>query len=109
MKYNSNDNKLTLYLEDDAAYKMIGEHWRIPNKEYFEELIYNTESSISEVNNVKVMKFISKINKNYIFFPFAGFGWKENICEMDETFYCWTSSVVEETNGLNSFYFYGER
>ena len=108
LKYNSNDNKLPLDLEDDAAYKMIGEHWRIPNKEYFEELIYNTESSISEVNNVKGMKFISKINKNYIFFPFAGFGWKENICEMGETFYCWTSSVVEETNGLNSFYFYGE-
>ena len=108
LKYNSEDNKLRLDLEDDAAYKMLGEHWRIPNKQDFEELISNTESSISEVNNVKGMKFISKINKNYIFFPFAGFGHKESIYELDEAFYCWSSSVVEGTNGLNVYYLTGE-
>lgn len=108
IKYNSEDNKIILDLEDDAAYKMLGEHWRIPNKQDFEELITNTESSISEVNNVKGMKFISKFNKNYIFFPFAGFGHKESIYELDEAFYCWSSSVVEGTNGLNVYYLTGE-
>ena len=41
-KYNGDDKKKIIDIEDDAAHINMGGNWRIPTKEQFEELIANT-------------------------------------------------------------------
>ena len=41
-KYNSTDGLTTLQLADDAAYANMGEDWKVPTKEEYQELIDNT-------------------------------------------------------------------
>ena len=65
-----------LTLEEDAAHAYMGGNWRMPTKDEWRELIENTASTL--VSNymgkgVKGYLFTSKINKNSIFFPAAGF------------------------------------
>lgn len=68
-KYNSDDNKTQLEWMDDVAYQTLGEKWRIPTKEEFEELIANCSFKRSERNGVKGSLLTSKKNGKSIFFP----------------------------------------
>ena len=73
IKYNGDDNKTMLDLEDDAAYKILGEHWRIPTKEDALELMEHTTQVLTTINGVNGFKFINKTTpENYIFIPFVG-------------------------------------
>lgn len=97
-KYNSKDGKNVVNIVDDAAYKELGDNWRIPTKEDFQELIDNTTTEIALINGVKGMKFISKNNGNYIFFPFAGYANSDSMYHIKSWFSCWASKL----NSLNS-------
>ena len=70
-KYNFNDNKTELDLEDDAAYVNWGPKWRMPSKDQFEELINSsyTTTEWTTLNGVKGRKITSKKNGNSIFLP----------------------------------------
>lgn len=60
----------------DAAHVNIGEGWRIPSEEDYNELIENTNSTYTtNYNNTGVSGIIytSKNNSNSIFFPICGF------------------------------------
>ena len=83
-KYNydkTHYNKVYLEKQDDAATVNMGENWRIPTSEEFNELVeYTTFFVVDENNNeyeefpdidilYKGVKYVSKINGNSIFLP----------------------------------------
>ncbi|MBO7160610.1 MAG: hypothetical protein J6V62_04145 [Paludibacteraceae bacterium] len=71
-KYNSDDNKKQLELDDDAAHAMLGGKWRIPTRAEWEELRSSCTWTWTEVEGVKGYKVQSKVNENYIFLPAVG-------------------------------------
>lgn len=62
-----------LPLSLDAANYNLGEHWRMPTYEDFAELRDNTLQESCEYKSVNGILLISKINRNTLFFPAAGF------------------------------------
>ena len=61
----------------DAATQIWGKGWRIPMEKEFEELVYNSDCEYHILNGIPGALFISKINKNSLFFPFAGSGYRD--------------------------------
>lgn len=70
-KYGSVDNKYTLDQEDDAAYQLWGNKWRMPTIEELTELKEKCDFSLTELNGASVTK-VTGPNGNYIYFPFPG-------------------------------------
>ena len=58
-KYNSEDNKISLDVSDDAARTILGDTWRIPTKEEYEELIANTDIIMQQ--KVQEVRFNSEL------------------------------------------------
>lgn len=56
----------------DVAYMKWGGHWRMPSFEHILELIDNCTFKWVKLNGINGVKFTSKINNNWIFFPAAG-------------------------------------
>ena len=96
--YGIVDNKITLYLSDDAAYVNWGTSWRMPTKAEIYELedkSYTTWTWTTQ-NGVNGYKVTSKINGNSIFLPTTGY-------REDSDLYCagffgsyWSSSLVAD-------------
>lgn len=74
-KYNNEDGKLTLEVEDDAVIQKIGNGWRTPTLADFRELTNQKYTTIEKttLNGVAGYQITSKKNKKSIFIPFAGF------------------------------------
>jgi hypothetical protein len=69
-KYNKQDGKTVLDLEDDAAHVNLGGSWRMPTAKEVNELICYTFQEPCIVNSVVGTKFISKKDKSkWIFIP----------------------------------------
>ena len=111
-KYNINDSKSSLDLEDDAAYTQLGSNYRIPSKDDFSELLSNTEYVEETINGIKGFRFNSKINNNSIFLPAAGFGNYSDIMmsnislmystnNIEDTFYKWIYQLEATVEGYN--------
>ena len=72
----SPDNKTTLEPIDDAALAVMGNGWRTPTVEEWQELIDNTSKERVLVNGIGGIKFTSTkdgYTDKSIFLPFAGF------------------------------------
>ena len=104
-KYNSQDGKIILDLEDDAAHEYMGGSWHIPTKEQFEELLENTTSTWTTQNGFNGRLFTSLINGNSIFFPAFGYVDSEDgsgqVSGYNESVNMWTSSLY---SGPTAFY-----
>lgn len=70
--YGEVDNKVELDLEDDAAYIICGEMWRIPNKEQINELKWKCNEKKITFNGVNGW-MLTGPNGNSIFLPAAGY------------------------------------
>lgn len=71
-KYNS--EKTILKLEDDAAHVNMGGDWHMPSPKQINELLDNTTSEWTTLNNVSYMTFTSKKDTSKsIFIPAAGY------------------------------------
>mgnify|MGYP002621238573 CR=1 FL=1 len=99
----SPDNKTTLKQEDDAAYVALGESWKMPTKENWEEL-KNTENctwewktnySNSGVNGYLVISRKSGYTSNFIFLPAAGYRLNTYVNNQGTYGYYWSSSLDE--------------
>ena len=70
-KYNARDGKIVLDISDDAAAAIIGDGWRMPTVEEYNELqdyrFCSCDAAV--VNDVPGTKLTSKSNGNSIFFP----------------------------------------
>ena len=97
-KYNSSDSKTQLDLEDDAVYAALGGNWRMPTQADFQELTANTTTEVTSIGGIQGMKFTSKENSNYLFFPFAGFADSGSMVYVGSYFGCWSSSLHSVDN-----------
>lgn len=65
------DNKTVLEPEDDVAHCLLGEKWRIPTKQDWEELLLGCDWTWDNINGFTGYTFTSKTNGNSIFLPAA--------------------------------------
>ena len=95
-KYNETDGKTVLDPEDDAATVNMGEGWRMPTEEEYQELLANTTYQwIENYNGTghNVAKLTSKVNGNYIIFPASGFCFLGSVSNVGSNGFFWTSSL----------------
>lgn len=65
-----------LDLEDDAAHVNMGGNWHMPSYKQITELIYNTTTEWTTLDEANGMKFSSKKDSSkFIFIPAAGYAW----------------------------------
>lgn len=96
-KYNNTDKLTTLELEDDAVHASMGDNWRIPTKDEFQEL-YNLcdKKEVTDYNGVsglngKLFTLKSDSSKQ-MFFPYIG-DYNEGSIYGEGTFSsCWSSN-----------------
>lgn len=94
-KYNS-DGLTTLELTDDAARVNMGGNWCIPTEIEYQELLDNTTSAWTTVNNVNGVKFTSTkegYTDKYIFIPTAGYCNYGSVEGTSSSVYLWSSSL----------------
>lgn len=92
------DNLSILQPADDAATTTLGERFRIPTSAEWQELLDNTISEWTSVNNVNGLRFIAP-NGNSIFLPAAGH-YKGAVIESMGTYgIYWSSSLYESYQG----------
>lgn len=90
-KYTTDDGKHILDLEDDAAYCILKESWRMPTIDEYKELYNNC--NVVQIGNTFI--FTSRIDgyeNNSITIPVRGFSPIKNKC-------LWTSSIYEKKEG----------
>lgn len=106
-KYNSTDGLTTLQLaDDDAAYANMGEDWRMPTKEEYQELIDNTTSEwVTDYNGTGVSgRLFTGTNGNKLFLPAARIAFESSI--IMESGQYWTSSLYQDDSSVSSVSYY---
>ena len=94
-KYNLADNRMVLDLEDDVAHVQLGDKWRIPTKEEYQELKeYCDWTWYEEDDHCYIVR--SKINGNFIILPAAGGKNSPDGYFGDGHLQYWTSSLFGE-------------
>lgn len=113
-KYGIVDNKTVLDPEDDVAHIRMGDNWRIPTREEWDELRLGCSWTWHKINGANVAGFLIKSNvpgfeENYIFLPVNGYVkwissngaslYDDNMC------YYWSSSLVSDgsNSSINAF------
>ena len=86
------DNLTTLLPEDDAATANWGPDWRMPTKEEWEELYYNTTVTWTTQNGVSGGLFTAA-NGNSLFLPAAGCRSDSDLFNAGSYGYFWSSSL----------------
>ena len=96
------DNKMVLDPEDDAAHFNLGDSWRIPTREEWEELndsnncTWTWITMKTHLNYVKGYKVQSKkigYTDNWIFLPAAGYRFDSNLHLVGSSGNYWSSSL----------------
>ena len=94
----------------DMIRNTYGGTWRMPTSAECQELIDNTVSSVTTIDDVKGFKFSRIINdkERYVFFPFAG-DWPNGYMKArnGEYFYIWTSTKSIISSGTYYAYRFG--
>ena len=95
------DGKITLELEDDAAYVNMGSYWRMPTTTEQRELINNCTWTWTTQNGVNGYK-VTGPNGNSIFLPVAGYRFSGGLDGAGSYGFYWSSSL----NGSSPSYAY---
>lgn len=75
--------------EHDAALRLLGNPWHMPNKNDFQELYDNTDKEFTTISGINGWKFMKKTDHSvYVFFPLAGVG----------------NGTLLRNSGLNGYY-----
>ncbi len=115
-KYNTNsdygtvDNKTTIEAVDDVAAKIWGGAWRIPTQDEWQELIDNCYWEWTDDYNGKGVPgniVTSKSNGNSIFLPITGYRIEDELCDIDDGGFYWSSSLYTDYPD-HGVYFYVE-
>lgn len=92
---------------EEACDVNLGENWKLPETKDFVELDDNCNHEWCQIDGVWGMKFISKINGNFIFFPAAGRGIGASLLSRGSSGYCWSSSLLSADYGYSLYVFSG--
>lgn len=84
---------------DDAANVLLGDGWRIPTAEEFEELINKCKWTLETVGGHSGYT-VTGPNGNSIFLPFAGFKNEDGFLESGKGGYYWSANIYEYHNSL---------
>ncbi len=110
LKYNTNgvygavDEKKTLESSDDAATAVLGAGNRMPSQEDWQELLSQTTSEWTTVNDVRGRKFTSRTNGNTMFLPAAGYYGETVLSAVGDFGGYWSSSLyVDRPDGALFF------
>ena len=109
--YTASAISADLTLEEDAAHSYMGGKWRMPTDDEFQELIENTTSTwVSNYmgKGIKGRLFTSKVNRNSIFFPAAGFCYGTSISIGGEHG-CYCSASWDSANSFSFLNFYKDK
>lgn len=93
------DSNLTI--EEDMARANLGQPWRLPTKEEFQELYDNCTVEWTSLNGTYGMLFTSDINGNTVFFPAAGNFNGTSLNERGESGYYWSSTYFSAIEAYN--------
>ena len=97
-KYLGNENKQTpndvkLDIADDVANVQWGNPWRMPTKDEIEELVDSCDWVLDDIKGVIGYWAISKVNKNKIFFPLAGYIYDDVVTDVGKAGKYWASEL----------------
>lgn len=96
-KYNDEDGKRVLDLEDDAAIANMGGNWRMPTIEEYDALLSATTSALTtdyEGSGVSGLVLTSKADSNVkLFFPAVGYANDGSIYEIGYGGGVWSKTV----------------
>lgn len=87
-----------LSLEQDAARANLGEPWRMPTSNEYQELFDNCTHVWATLNGVDGLLFTSNVNGNTLFFPAAGLYDGTSLVGRGLYGYYWSSTYVSATN-----------
>lgn len=96
-KFGIVDNKTELDVTDDAAYTHWGSEWRTPSIEQIKELFDNCTYESASINAIKCIKFTSKINGTYVYFPISGIIYELGKDGVGETSFYWSRSLLSSS------------
>jgi uncharacterized protein (TIGR02145 family) len=98
------DEEPGMYFDFDEANALEFEDgWHMPSKEDFKELDENCDHEFCEINGIKGMKFTSKINNKFVFFPAAGRYSGTSLYDRGSYGCYWSSSYNRSSN---AYYLY---
>lgn len=97
------DEKRILDLEDDAAFQLLGDSWRMPTKAEIDELINSSNCSWdwATVNGVSGYKVKSKkpgYTSNWIFLPYTGSRLEHGLNNVGTRGIYWSSTLDDFTS-----------
>lgn len=90
--YGPVDDKTVLDMEDDAAYALLGEKWRMPTPDEWWELINNCSRTWTSENGVNGL-LLTGPNNNSIFLPYTGYYSGTTLCDSGHWGDWWISSL----------------
>ena len=100
------DEEPGMYFDFDEANALEFEDgWHMPSKEDFIELDENCDHEFCEMNGIKGMKFTSKINNKFVFFPAAGLCNGTSLNDRGSNGCYWSSSYYASSRAYY-LYFY---
>lgn len=94
--YGQEDGLSELLPEDDAAYVLWGEEWRIPSLAQLEELCSECDWTWTTMFGVNGQMVSSRSNGNYIFLPAGGWIGETSYGVVGEKGYAWSRTINEE-------------
>ena len=103
------DGKIILEQEDDAAYVNLGDKWRMPTQDEWEELLDNCTLTWTTEYGEVGYKAISKKNGNYVFFPAGGYYYRSSTIGLGSRGHYWASDnrgaipEVSSSSSVESF------
>ena len=90
------DGKTALESGDDVAHVKLGDSWRMPTEDEFQELIDNCNPEWTTYEGVNGYKFTSRKNSNSIFLPAAGSRYYDRLYSGGSCGYYWSSSLYTD-------------
>jgi len=91
-------------LEHDAARVNMGEPWKMPTAEQFQELYDNCVWIRKNVHGVNGYLVVSKINENSLFFACSGNGHGTTLNSRGSYGLYWASTLYSSTNGRHLYF-----
>lgn len=100
------DNKTVLEAGDDAAHVILGDNWRIPTYEEWQDLCDNC-TWIEDTRNGTYGRTVISTNGNSIFIPAVGVRINEALLHSGESGHYWSSSLYTSSPEKGWFLGYG--
>ncbi len=99
------DMKYRLDPEDDVAFKLLGDGWRTPTREEFQELLDNCNWTPATMNGVQGYRVTSEMNNNSIFIPLTGESWQGDTLGYNKYAHYYSNTLsLSQVNSASNVY-----